>query len=107
MIDSQFTYKCLFVPIDLNSYLRFGSYPVVSIDNINTSFPNDTLLPKDLGEYQYAIETHTNFQPKEMPQIDIINPLPGSWFAVAFIVGSNDEAIQPQVKRKPYNNHNN
>lgn len=78
------------------SYLRFGSYPVVSIDN--SLFPNDTLLPEDLDENQYSIKTRTHFQPNEMPQIDIINPLPGSWFAIAFINDDNNEAIRQEVK---------
>lgn len=68
---------------------------MVSIDN--TSFPEDVLLPMDLGEEQYYVESHSHFQPKEMPQIEVANPSPGSWFAIAYIPEQDSAAIQQQV----------
>ncbi|RWS13612.1 transmembrane protein 8B-like protein [Dinothrombium tinctorium] len=75
-------------------YLRYGSYPVISIDNI--SFPENVVLPTDLDESLYYVKAITRFQPKDMPVIDILNPYPGSWFAIAFIVSDGNEAIKQQ-----------
>lgn len=76
------------------SYLRASSYPVISIDN--STFPQNVLLPEDFGETQYYVTSTTQFQPKEMPRIDVINARAGSWFAVAYITGDENDAIRQQ-----------
>ncbi|XP_076352978.1 post-GPI attachment to proteins factor 6-like isoform X1 [Tachypleus tridentatus] len=76
-------------------YLRHGSYPVISPDN--SSFPDHMVVPT---EQVYHLTTRTSVQPSEMPEFHLSNPLPGSWFAVAFIPGWNQEIKQQGISHR-------
>lgn len=74
------------VPRTVHIFLRHGSYPVVSPDN--GSYPEEVVVPRN---HLYTIKTVTNYQPKEMPEFHIMNPIPGSWFGIAYIPDWNKE----------------
>ncbi|XP_065306941.1 post-GPI attachment to proteins factor 6 isoform X1 [Dermacentor albipictus] len=75
-------------------YLRHGSYPVVAADN--SSFPTHTHLP---SQSLYHLKTETKFQPTEMPEFHVLNPLPGSWFVIAFLQESSRQIKQQGIHR--------
>ncbi|KAL1429250.1 hypothetical protein MTO96_016465 [Rhipicephalus appendiculatus] len=75
-------------------YLRHGSYPVVAADN--SSFPAHTHLP---SQSLYHLKTETKFQPTEMPEFHVLNPLPGSWFVIAFLQESSRQIKQQGIHR--------
>ncbi|UYV62172.1 TMEM8A [Cordylochernes scorpioides] len=72
-------------------HLRPGSYPVVAPDN--ASFPQHLVVP---GEEQFSLHTLSHFQPREMAEFRLHNPLPGDWFAVAYVLDW-DHDIKQQV----------
>lgn len=75
-------------------YLRHGSYPVIAADN--SSFPAHVLLP---SPSVYRLQTVTKFQPTEMPEFHVLNPLPGSWFVIAFLKESSRQIKQQGIHR--------
>ncbi|KAK8763825.1 hypothetical protein V5799_033568 [Amblyomma americanum] len=75
-------------------YLRHGSYPVVAADN--SSFPAHIHLP---SQSLYHLKTETKFQPTEMPEFHVLNPLPGSWFVIAFLKESSRKIKQQGIHR--------
>lgn len=80
---------------NVHIYLRYGSYPVISPDN--ATFPENMLIPT---EHLYSLETISHFQPREMSEFHLMNPLPGSWYAVAFIPDWNHEIKQQGISHK-------
>ncbi|XP_064477187.1 post-GPI attachment to proteins factor 6-like [Ornithodoros turicata] len=81
--------SCVARPVHI--YLRHGSYPVVSPDN--SSFPPNVHTPG-----ASHLRTESRFQPTEMPELHVINPLPGSWFVVAFLADLSHEIKQQGIR---------
>ncbi|KAM7287184.1 post-GPI attachment to proteins factor 6 [Ixodes scapularis] len=84
--------NCPAEPVQI--YLRHGSYPVIALDN--SSFPSHVHLP---DPSVYRLRTESRFQPTEMPEFHVMNPLPGSWFVVAFLRDSSRKIKQQGIHR--------
>ncbi|XP_047355139.1 post-GPI attachment to proteins factor 6-like isoform X7 [Vespa velutina] len=71
-------------------HLRWGSYPVLSIDNM--TFPTN-MYP--LNNDTLVISTDTFFEPKSMAVIPIYGPQAGDWFVAAYL-SHWDKKVQQQ-----------
>jgi len=71
-------------------HLQHGSYPVVSADN--SSFPA-SLYTQRTG--LHTIHTRSAHQPHDSTIFPVYNPLPGTWFAAAYLA-PYEERIQQQ-----------
>ena len=65
---------------EVNIHIQHGSFPVFSADN--ASFP-DTFYMKRTAKS--ALRTMSEFEPTDSEVLPVYNPLPGSWFAVAYL----------------------
>ncbi|XP_063980870.1 uncharacterized protein Dhpd [Diachasmimorpha longicaudata] len=78
------------IPREVNIYLQWGSYPIISVDN--ASFPttmnterNDTII----------IKTLTTFEAETTVVMPINSPQPGEWYVGAYM-SYWDEKVQQQ-----------
>ncbi|GIY37328.1 uncharacterized protein CEXT_185461 [Caerostris extrusa] len=67
-------------------YLQYGSYPVMSIQN--SSYPDFFAVNR---LFLHEITLQSDFVPVA---INISNPLPGNWYAAAFLIENSDRIAQ-------------
>ncbi|XP_071520688.1 post-GPI attachment to proteins factor 6-like isoform X2 [Panulirus ornatus] len=80
---------------EVNVHVQHGSYPVVSNNNAT------------LRDYMYThrsavhkIVTKSAYQPHDATVLPVYNPLPGSWFAAAYIPNWNEQMQQEGIIHK-------
>ncbi|GFY80087.1 transmembrane protein 8B [Trichonephila inaurata madagascariensis] len=67
-------------------YLQYGSYPVMSLQN--STYPNFFAVHR---LFLHNIILHSDFVPV---MINITNPLPGNWYAAAFLIENTERIAQ-------------
>ncbi|GFX86533.1 uncharacterized protein TNCV_3728021 [Trichonephila clavipes] len=67
-------------------YLQYGSYPVMSLQN--STYPNFFAVHR---LFLHNIVLHSDFVPV---MINITNPLPGNWYAAAFLIENTERIAQ-------------
>ncbi|XP_023328883.1 post-GPI attachment to proteins factor 6 [Eurytemora carolleeae] len=76
-------------------YLQYASFPVISPDNA-TFANNFYTIRTDL----HYIKTHSAFQPHDSTIFPIYNPLPGSWYAFAYLSPYEEKITQQGLLHK-------
>ncbi|XP_054708234.1 post-GPI attachment to proteins factor 6-like [Uloborus diversus] len=67
-------------------YLQYGSYPVMNLQN--ATYPDHFAVQR---LYLYNLTLLSNFVPV---MLNISNPLPGNWYAAAFLIENTDRIAQ-------------
>ncbi|CAG0890026.1 unnamed protein product [Darwinula stevensoni] len=77
---------------EVHIFMQHGSYPVMSPDN--SSFPEGMHTSRT---HLYKIETWTAYSPHDAVILPIHNPLPGSWFAAAYLPDWDQQVQQEGI----------
>ena len=80
---------------EVHIWIQHGSYPVMSPDN--SSFP-DTMYTKR-SDLQ-LIKTHSAYSPHDSTIHPVYNPLPGTWYAAAYLTPFEEKIIQQGIHQK-------
>jgi hypothetical protein len=89
LISSHFSAEC--DPRRVSLFLKYGSLPVINPDG--SKFPDNFSISNRVPVY------HAEFNSDELPAIiNVTSPIPGDWFAVAFLsyTDPNDDQILQQ-----------
>ena len=76
-------------------HLQHGSFPVISADN--SSFPSNLYT---LRSSLHTIRTRSAHQPHDSTIFPVYNPLPGTWFAAAYLAPYEEKIRQQGLHHK-------
>ena len=80
---------------EVHIWIQHGSYPVMAADN--ATFPSSMYtLRTDLQ----MVKTHSAYNPHDSTIFPVYNPLPGTWYAAAYLTPFEEKIIQQGIHKK-------
>ncbi|XP_076039876.1 post-GPI attachment to proteins factor 6 isoform X2 [Oratosquilla oratoria] len=80
---------------EVHVLVQHGSYPVISSDNV--TFPKYMYIKRSS---LHQVTIRSEYQPHDATILPLYNPLPGSWFAAAYIPNWNEQMQQEGIVHK-------
>ncbi|XP_046406052.1 post-GPI attachment to proteins factor 6 isoform X2 [Ischnura elegans] len=76
-------------------YLQHGSYPLINASTLK--FPSNAFIGRTS---LHLITTQSSFEPRNPTVFPVYNPLPGNWYAVAYVLNWDKQVKQEGISRK-------
>lgn len=82
-------------PVDVTFLFRWGSLPLLSARN--ATIPQGYIFNNVTNQYRVDLQTNGS-----LVHLNITNPMPGDWYAIAYINQVNDKISQKGLERECY-----
>ena len=80
---------------DVHIWIQHGSFPVAQFDN--STFSRDFYTERSS---LHLVETKSAFNPHDSTIFPVYNPIPGTWYAAAYLTPFEEKIIQQGIHRK-------